>query len=42
VRLAAIIAVVLLLAVAGLFIYGLTIKPDTHVIEQDAVGVANG
>lgn len=40
-RLAVIIAVVLVLAVAGLFIFSLTIKPETRVIEQDAVGASN-
>ncbi len=38
-----VIAVILvaLLAVAGLFVYGLTLEPDTRTIEQDAVGAAN-
>ncbi len=36
----AVIAVVLV-AVVGLFIYGLTLQPDTRTIEQNAVGAAD-
>lgn len=36
-RFAVIIVVVALLAAAGLFIYGLTLSPETRTIEQDAV-----
>jgi hypothetical protein len=37
VRFAAIVVVVALVAAAGLFIYGLTLSPETRTIEQDAV-----
>ena len=37
----AVIAVALL-AVIGLYVYGLTLKPELRTIEQDAVGAANG
>ncbi len=36
----AVIAVIVL-AVVGLYIYGLTLKPQTRTIEQDAVGSTN-
>lgn len=36
----AVIAVALL-AIVGLYVYGLTLKPDTRTIETDAVGAAN-
>jgi hypothetical protein len=39
VRFVVAIAAVLVLALAGLFIYGLTLKPETRTIEQDAVGL---
>lgn len=35
------VVVVILLGFAGLYVYGLTLKPNTHTIEQDAVGSAN-
>ena len=38
-RFAVAIVVVVILVFAGLFIYGLTLKPETRVIEQDAVGL---
>ncbi len=38
-RFAVAIVAVILLALAGLFIFGLTLKPDTRMIEQDAVGL---
>jgi hypothetical protein len=39
VRFAVAIVAVVLLALAGLFVFGLTLKPDTRTIEQDAVGL---
>ena len=30
-----------LLAIAGLYVYGLTLKPDTRTIEIDAVGAVD-
>lgn len=36
----AIIAVILLAGI-GLFVYGLTLQPDTRTIEQDAIGSTN-
>ncbi len=36
-RFAVIIIVVALLAVVGLYVYGLTLSPETRMIEQDAV-----
>ena len=30
-----------LLAIAGLYVYGLTLKPDTRTIETDAVGAVD-
>ncbi len=33
-----IILVVALLALAGLYVYGLTLTPETRTIEQDAIG----
>ncbi|MDZ7628677.1 MAG: hypothetical protein U5J99_09795 [Parvularculaceae bacterium] len=38
-RFAAAILVIALLALAGLFVFGLTLKPETRTIEQDAVGL---
>jgi hypothetical protein len=35
------VVVIAILALAGLYVYGLTLKPDTSIIEQDAVGSAN-
>jgi hypothetical protein len=35
------VVVVAILALAGLYVYGLTLKPDTRTIEQDAIGSAN-
>jgi hypothetical protein len=39
VRFAVAIVAVILLALAGLFVFGLSLKPDTRTIEQDAVGL---
>jgi len=36
------VLVVVILAIVGLYVYGLTLKPDTRVIEQDAIGASNG
>ncbi len=36
----AVIAIVVV-AVIGLYVYGLTLQPDTNTIEQDAIGLAN-
>ena len=36
----AVIAVILL-AIVGLYVYGLTLQPDIRTIEQDAIGSAN-
>lgn len=41
-RFALILVAVLALAVAALFVYGLTLHPEARTIEQDAVGAANG
>lgn len=38
-RFAVAIVAIVILAVAGLFIFGLTLKPETRTIEQDAVGL---
>jgi hypothetical protein len=38
-RFAAAIVVIALLALVGLFVFGLTLKPETRTIEQDAVGL---
>jgi len=38
VRFALAVIVVVFLALAALYVYGLTLKPDTRVIEQDAIG----
>lgn len=40
-RFALILVAVLVVAVAALFLYGLTLHPDVRTIEQDAVGAAN-
>lgn len=40
-RFAVAIVAVIVLALAGLFVFGLTLKPDTRTIEQDAVGLPN-
>lgn len=34
--------IVILLALVGLYVFGLTLKPEVRTIEQDAVGSANG
>ncbi|MEK7264617.1 MAG: hypothetical protein AAB227_00835 [Pseudomonadota bacterium] len=36
----AVIAVIVI-AVIGLYVFGLTLQPDTRTIEQDAIGSAN-
>lgn len=36
-RFAVIVVIVALLAVVGLFVFGLTLSPDVRTIEQDAV-----
>lgn len=36
----AVIAVVVL-AIIGLYVFGLTLQPDVRTIEQDAIGSAN-
>ncbi|MFN0023567.1 MAG: hypothetical protein ACKVS5_06665 [Parvularculaceae bacterium] len=38
-RFAVAIIAVVLVALAGLFVFGLTLKPETRMIEQDAVGL---
>lgn len=40
-RFALIILAVVVVAIVGLFFYGHLLEPDTHVIEQEALG-ANG
>ncbi|MFZ5619214.1 MAG: hypothetical protein ACOZAA_18015 [Pseudomonadota bacterium] len=35
------VVVIALLALAGLYVYGLTLKPETRTIEQDAIGSTN-
>lgn len=40
-RFAAAIVAIIFLALAGLFVFGLTLKPETRTIEQDAVGLPN-
>lgn len=40
-RFVVIIIVVALLALAGLYVYGLTLSPEVRTIEQDAVGSAD-
>ncbi len=41
VRLVLVALVVVLLAVGGLVVYGMTLKPDVRTIEQDAIGSAH-
>jgi len=41
VRFALAVVAVIVLAVIGLFVYGLTLQPDTRTIEQDAIGSTN-
>ncbi|MEZ5922455.1 MAG: hypothetical protein R3C60_14050 [Parvularculaceae bacterium] len=36
-RFVIIVLIIAVLAIIGLFGYGLTLRPDTHTIEQDAV-----
>lgn len=38
-RIAIAVIVIIVLALAGLFVYGLTLAPDTQQIEQDAIGM---
>ncbi len=40
-RFALTVVAVIVLAVIGLYIYGLTLKPQTRTIEQDAIGSSN-
>lgn len=40
-RFALAVIAVIVLAVIGLYVYGLTLQPDTRTIEQDAIGSAN-
>ncbi len=40
-RFALAVAAVIVLAVIGLYVYGLTLQPDTRTIEEDAIGSAN-
>ncbi len=35
------ILVIVLVAFAGLFVFGLTLNPDTRTIEQDATGLSD-
>jgi len=41
VRFALAVILVALLAIAGLFVYGLTLQPEIRTIEQDAVGASD-
>jgi hypothetical protein len=41
VRFVVIVVVVAILAVAGLYIYGLMLKPDVTTIEQNAIGASD-
>ncbi|MCA8888420.1 MAG: hypothetical protein KDA46_06320 [Parvularculaceae bacterium] len=41
VRFVIIVFIVVLLALAGLYAYGLSLKPDTHTIEQEAIGAGD-
>jgi len=41
VRFALAVIAAIVLAVIGLFVYGLTLQPETRTIEQDAIGSAN-
>lgn len=41
VRFALAVILVALLAIAGLFVYGLTLQPEIRTIEQDAVGAGD-
>lgn len=38
-RFAIAIVVIALLALVGLFVFGLTLKPETRTIEQNAIGL---
>jgi hypothetical protein len=40
-RFAIAIVVIALLALVGLYVFGLTLEPDTRTIEQDAIGITN-
>jgi hypothetical protein len=42
VRIAIAVIALIILALAGLFIYGLTLTPQTRQIEQDAIGMGAG
>jgi len=41
VRFVIVVLIVVILSIVGLYVYGLTLKPDTRVIEQDAVGAGD-
>jgi len=40
-RFAVAFVVIALLALVGLYVFGLTLEPDTRTIEQDATGITN-
>jgi len=41
VRFVLVVLIVVILAIVGLYVYGLTLRPDTRIIEQDAVGAGD-
>lgn len=40
-RFALAVIVVVVVAIIGLYVYGLSLQPETRTIEQDAIGSAN-